>query len=210
MRKRRVTLEVEGLEPRDLLSSITDLLATSGSLHSSASASALPTPISVNPPPFVPGPGDPLPREVARERFRATFKGPFSVGPPLFTGQSKILHFRGLGTSNQFLHGDYQMTVILPKNASDPTTGGAYMQDKNINSGGAIAFDLKADPQSFDRFGRPTSLTFTINSNIYSGIFYNAIASGTVTIRYFKSTSSVLFDGLVFTNGISNPLRNYQ
>ena len=113
------------------------------------------------PPPFFPGPGNPLPRELARERFHAAFSGSFYAAPPLYTGESKILSFRGLGTSSQFVHGDYQMAIILPKNPADPTTGGAYSQDKNVNSTGAIAFDLMADPQSFDRQGRPTRLTFT-------------------------------------------------
>ena len=81
-------------------------------------------------------------------------------------------------------------------------------QDRNLNSGGAIAFDLEADPKSLDRWGRPTRLTFTINSNIFSGIYYDPQASGTVQIRYGKNSASVLFQGLIFASGITNPLRN--
>lgn len=212
----------DGLEVRDLPSAITAMLATSGP-HPSALALAqhlasggtvsmdaggMDSSGMGDPPPFVPGPGNPLPRELARERFHAAFSGSFYAAPPLYTGESKILSFRGLGTSSQFVHGDYQMAIILPKNPADPTTGGAYLQDKSLNSTGAIAFDLMADPQSFDRQGRPTRLTFTTNSNIFSGVDYCPQGSGTVRIRYFKDTAAVFFDGLLFTNGITNPLRN--
>jgi hypothetical protein len=205
MRRRRTTLGVECVEARDLPSGITAVLAASRPSH--PSASALVEQI-VDPPPFMPGPGDPLPRGLARERFRATFSGPFRVGPPLFTGQSKILFFQGTGTSNQFLHGDYQMAIILPT-TNDPIKGGAYLQDRNLNSGGVIAFDLEADPQYHDRWGRPTRLNLTTNSNIFSGIYYDPqVISGTVQIRYGKNSASVLFQGLIFASGITNPLRN--
>lgn len=208
MRRQRSTPGVECVEARDLPSGIMATLAAGHPSPPSALAMVQQISFSGDPPPYVPGPGDPLPRELAHERFRATFSGPLFVRPPLFTGQSKILFFQGTGTSNQFRHGDYQMAIILPRNPNDPITGGAYLQDRNINSSGAIAFDLEADPKSLDRWGRPTRLTFSINSNIFSGIYYDPQASGTVQIRYGKNSASVLFQGLIFASGITNPLRN--
>ncbi len=210
MKRWRCIPGIEGMEARSLLSSNPALAIALAQESARASVEPVITTFP-DPPPFDPGPGNPLPRKLARQRFHATFSGPLTVNPPLFTGQSKILYFHGTGTSNQFLHGDYQMAIILPKNPADPITGGAYLQDRNINSQGQIALDLIADPQSLDRFGRPTRLTFTDNSNIFAGIYADPYASGTVVIHYSKNnTAGVVFNGQVYASGITNPLRNQK
>jgi hypothetical protein len=151
----------------------------------------------------------PTPRELARERFRAVFSGPVSVGPGRFSDQAKTLYFRGLGNSNTFLHGDFQMAIVFPKDPNAPLFGEAVMQDKNTNSGAIIAFPLKGvTPQTYDRLGRPTKLTFVQDPNIYSGTFFINTASGTVNIHYSKGSAQVSFNGLVYTLGLTNPLTN--
>ena len=73
---------------------------------------------------------------------------------------------------------------------------------------GAVGFDLTFDPQSLDRFGRPTRGTFTQDPNIYSGVDFVDTASGTVTIHYTKGAATVTFQGLLYVSGITDPLRN--
>ncbi len=152
---------------------------------------------------------NPTPRELARERFHAYFSGPVYVSRGRFQDQGKTIYFRGIGGSNTFLHGDYQMAIIFPADPTRPLFGEAYLQDKNNNSGGQLGLQLQGlTPQTFDRQGRPTSLTFSQDPNIYSGIFFADTASGTVKIRYSKGSATAIFDGLVYTAGLTSPLAN--
>jgi hypothetical protein len=152
---------------------------------------------------------NPTPRELARERFRAVFSGPVDVGPGRFGDQAKTLYFRGLGSSNLFLHGDYQMAIVFPTDTTKPIFGEAVLEDKNTNSSGIIGAQLKGvTPQTFDRLGRPTKFTFTQDPNIYSGIFFVDTSVGTVNIKYSKGSATVVFDGLVYTTGLTSPLTN--
>jgi hypothetical protein len=159
-------------------------------------------------PPLLPGPGEPLRHEVARTRFHATFSGPFAVGPPRYTGQSAVISSRGRGTSTQYLHGDYQMAIVLPKDPAAAITGAAYLQDKNTAGGNQLGLDLAFDAASADRRGRPTRGTWTADPNIYSGPNYFAQGGGTVRVGYSKGNASVVFEGSLYTNGITDPLAN--
>lgn len=159
-------------------------------------------------PPFSPGTGEPTPHELARQRFRAVFNGPLYVGGPRFTDQKKILYFRGVGGSTMFLHGDYQMGIVFPKDPTKPITGGAYLQDKNINSGSVIGFDITFDPNSLDRHGRPTLGTFVEDPNVYGGAFFSPTSSGIVKIRYAGNSATVLFQGRVYVSGLTSQLTN--
>jgi hypothetical protein len=152
---------------------------------------------------------DPTPRELARQRFHGYFSGPVYVGPGRFRDQAKTLYFRGLGGSSMFVHGDYQMAIVYPADPTQPLFGEAYLQDKSTNSGGEVGFALQGSaPQTFDRLGRPTSMTFTADPNINSGIFSSATAGGTVQIHYSKGSATAIFNGLVYTTGLTNPLTN--
>src|SRR5262249_36792758 len=151
----------------------------------------------------------PTPRELARERFHAYFSGPMYVSGGRFADQAKTLYFRGLGGSNQFLHGDYQMAIIFPADPTKPLFGEAYLEDKNNNSSGQLGLQLKGStPQTFDKQGRPTSLTFTADPNIYSGIYFAFTGAGTVQIRYSKGSATAIFNGLVYTAGLTSPIAN--
>ena len=167
------------------------------------------------------------PAELAREKFVAHFSGPMVTQPPRFQDQSKILFLRGLGgsTPNFFLHGDYSLAMVFPKNFNPknpggtggsptdpgyvaPVTGFAFLDDKNNNSGGVVGLDLLADPTSFDAKGRPTRLTFTSDPNVYGGIFYVSQSSGVVTITYGKNTAKAAFNGRLYTTGLTSPFQN--
>jgi hypothetical protein len=152
---------------------------------------------------------NPTPRELARERFEAYFSGPVYVSGGRFADQAKTLYFRGLGGSNTFLHGDYQMAIIFPVDPTQPLFGEAFLEDKNNNSGAQIGFQLQGtSPQTYDKAGRPTSFTFTGDPSINAGIFFSNTASGTVQIHYSKGSATAIFHGLVYTTGLTSPLAN--
>jgi hypothetical protein len=154
--------------------------------------------------------GTPTPQELARQKFRASFSGPFYGGPGRFSDQAHIQYFRGLGTSTAFLHGDFNMAVVTPTNPTEPFYGEAVLEDKNTNSGGVIGLLLQGNRSDVDSFGRPTKLTFTSDPNIYGGVFFVTTSSGTATIHYNNSNGSaiVVFNGLVYVNSLTNPLVN--
>jgi hypothetical protein len=211
---------LEALEKREL-PSVAPLLAAGrpspspgavvAAALSQSPGGAPPSGISLNPAtsssPLI-GAG-PTTRELARERFDAYFSGPVYVSGGRFADQAKTLYFRGLGGSNTFIHGDYQMAIVFPADPTQPLFGEAFLEDKNNNSGAQIAFQLKGtSPQTYDRAGRPTSFTFINDPNINAGIFYSNTASGTVQIHYSKGSATAIFRGLVFTTGITSPLAN--
>lgn len=215
-RRRAATPRLEPMEGRQLLSGIIaaiasqtptpslgallDVQAMGSTGTGSSGGSTSPSPLF--------GQGQPTPAELTRERFTAAFQGPLTVGPGRFSDQSKIFYMRGLGGSNMFLHGDYQMGIVIPTNPTEPLTGEAILQDKNNNSGGILGLVLHGVPGGFDRHGRPTEMTFTSDPNIYSGIYFVSTSSGTVTIHYSKNSAQAIFKGLVYTSGLTSPLRN--
>jgi hypothetical protein len=154
------------------------------------------------------GTGQPTARELARDTFKAYFNGPLLVGPGRFSDQARIIYIRGVGGSSFFRHGDMNLGIVVPTDPNANFTGVVYLQDKNINSGAAVAFDMTGARTSVDRHGRPTQLTFVADPNIYSGIFYANSASGTVNIVYQGTTATVRISGLVYTSGLTNPLKN--
>ena len=191
--------------------------AGSNAAVSAAATSATPIPGSPGggfPAPFdapaspLLGQGEPTPAERARERFRAKFTGPFRTLPGRFTDQSKILYLRGLGTSTVFLHGDYDLAIVLPKDPNATVTGFAFLDDKNTNAGATFGLNLVADPTSFDRKGRPTRMFFSSDPNIYSGTFYVTQSTGTVSIVYGKTTASASFKGRLYTSGLTSVFQN--
>ncbi len=165
----------------------------------------------------------------------ARFFGPITTLPTRFQDQSKILHLRGLGgsTPNFFLRGDHALALVYPTgfnlakpggtgndpNAPGyippgdpgdvaPVTGFAFLDDKNSASGGVFGLDLLADPTSFDAKGRPTRLTFTSDPNVHGGLFFVDQSAGNATITYGKNTAITVFNGRLYTNGLTSPFQN--
>jgi hypothetical protein len=184
--------------------------------------------------PFAPiiGSGTPTATELAREKFVAKFQGPMETVAGRFSDQKQIIYLRGLGgsTPNFFLHGDYSLAIVIPTGFNPanpagtgpnnpavppgspgyvpPVTGFAFLDDKNNNSGGVVGLDLVADPTSFDAKGRPTRLSFTADQNVYGGIFFVDAAAGTVTITYGKKSATAVFNGRIYTSGLTSPFQN--
>lgn len=157
------------------------------------------------------GQGTPTPAELAREGFRAVFRGPYTIGPGRFSDQAQVLFVRGVGGSNAFLHGNFTMGVVTPVDPTMPPRGEAVLNDKNINSSGILGLQLTAT--AVDSAGRPSQLTFTQDPNIYSGTFFVDAALGTATVHYQPASphggiATVIFQGRVYTSGLSFPLRN--
>lgn len=205
---------VERMESRQLLSGITAVLADRApQAHFLSEAVAAMNPLA-------PTEGlVPTPRELARERFTAAFGGPYSIGPGMFTDQAFHIYARGVGSSSAFLHGNYQMSIAIPKDPTQPATGVVSMFDRNINSGGIFAVDMTAVPGAVDRVGRPTVFTFVTDVNLSAGVFGEADIHGTLQIHYQPTErpspggfehgiATVLFKAQVFTVGTNNPLRN--
>jgi hypothetical protein len=163
--------------------------------------------------------GVPSRHERAREVFRATYAGSFTVGRGRFSTEARQVYARGAGTSNAFLHGDHQMRIVIPTDPAAPVTGVIAQYDRSNASAAVLGLRLTGSPQDVDRGGRPTTLAFTVDTDISSGIFTGATGQGTVRIRYIPSgrsgpgifsqgTALVLVRGSVFTSGVNDPLRN--
>ena len=154
------------------------------------------------------GNGFPTAAELARETFHAAFTGRYYSGPGRFTSQGTTYYYRGLGGSNMFLHGDFDMAIITPVGAGGQLTGEAVLEDKSTNSSGIQGLILTGSRTAVDSQGRPTQMTFTADPNIYSGVFVEA-GQGTVTIKYgARNAIKVNFDGLLYTTGLTSPLVN--
>jgi hypothetical protein len=184
-------------------------------------SSNLPNGSAANSPAPLLGAGQPTSHELAREEFRAVFTGPYTIGPGRFSDQSRILYFRGVGGSTDFLHGNFNMGIATPTDPTILPSGAAVLNDKNNNGAGILGLDVQVDPTSYDRAGRPTRLTFDSDPNIYSGGFFVSQSTGTVQIHYQpgrvsgrfpgatgQGVATVYFSGLVYTSGLTNPIRN--
>lgn len=155
------------------------------------------------------GNGTPSTRELLRENYRAGFTGRLYTGSGRFSDQGTTYYYRGLGGSNFFLHGDFNMTIVTPTDPSKAFFGEAVLNDKSNGTSGIQGFILAGDRASVDSKGRPTQLTFTADPNIYSGTFFVQAAQGNVDISYgANNTITTKFSGLVYTNGLANPLVN--
>ncbi len=150
-------------------------------------------------------------REAARESFHGVFNGRVYTAPGRFNDQATTYLFQAIGGTNFFLHGDLSMAVITPTNPTQPFLGEAILNDKSTGSGGILGLVLAGDRTSIDSLGRPTHLTFTSDPNIYSGIFFVSASTGTVDITYgAKNSIHVVFNGRVYTSGLTNPLVNSE
>ncbi len=209
---------LEPCERRELLSGI---IASSASMvrvktglrvQDVGSAFALPTAGSNT---FVSPPGTPTAETLAKTRFRATFVGPYHVGPGRTSAESSQLYIRGSGRSNFFLHGTTQLRAVTPVDTASAPVGTIVLVDRNINNSGQLGLDLTADPASIDGQGRIRRFTWTVDSNYSSGVFTNAAGQGTLDIKYGRvpgpgkfGMAAMLIQGRVLTQGIGDPTLN--
>jgi hypothetical protein len=157
--------------------------------------------------------GQPTRHELRRQAFRATFSGPYVIGPGRFTSQASQVFIRGAGTSTAFLHGDILLKIATPTDPDQPPTGALTMYDRNANNGSQLGLRLTGSRQGVDRHGRPNRFAFTVDDGASGGAFTQASGQGTLQVRYFASgrnsgTAQVLATGRIYTLGTTNNLRN--
>jgi hypothetical protein len=197
---RRSRPEVEGLEVRDLLSTL-PLPLTSGhvaprpSLPTAAAltgqaSKAFPNPAvianSIN---LLYGPNSatpqtPTPAEVKRQTFTAKWTGTYTVGPPRFSDRASTIHFYSKdGGANQFLKGKLQLVLFPPAdpnatpNPGNPfanqVTGFAALFEQNYLQSSSLAiFDISGAPApGSDPQALPTHLNWTYDSFASAGAY---------------------------------------
>jgi hypothetical protein len=159
-------------------------------------------------------------RELRRERFTAQYAGTYTIGPGRTSTEANQTFITGAGTANTMLHSDIQMLLVTPKDSTSPIGGVSQIFDRNLNSNTGLGFDLSAPQQYVDRGGRPNYIPkVTIDVNESSGVYVEAYAVGTITIKYFpngKHTPGVFSQGKVlvtihaqiYTTNVAFILRN--
>lgn len=211
-KSRNWTPALEVVEPRQLLSLVTNILM---SQHQNASnamrlrAAAAHPALFGGPTGFVPsrssialpenqGPrgtnlllnpeGEMTAQQFRRSLFQAAFVGPYTLGPGRFDTEATQLSIRGAGRTTDMLHADIQIGLIV---AADPTvqnSGASVIYDRNINSNSALGFNLASPRSDVDSQGRPNRVTtVTLDANTSSGAYVEGYAQGVMEIRYVPS-----------------------
>ena len=221
--QRRRVFQVERLETRDLL---TFTLVHQGMSFSPAVLSAIQAADAARlaesqaPPASPTGTGIPSAHELVRQSYIGKFVGSYTVGSGRFSDQASQIYTLGSGTSNQSLHGQYQMRVTLPKDPKANIGGVIALFGTNVaTTGSTLILDLTADPNSRVR-GLPTHYTWSVSPSS-GGLYTNAggfgEGQGTLDIHFLpggKRSPSVLqtgrttvvIKGLINVGGVFNDL----
>jgi hypothetical protein len=206
---------VEAIEPRVLPSLSMFLAAWSSPArfaqgHSSFAAQAAPPPAynEVTHPT-----GTPSVHELRRTRSFAAMSGTFGIGPGRYSSQQFQLFSQGVGTANTFLHGDYQLRIVVPTDPTLPPTGAMTLFDRNTSAGSQLGLLLTGSRRDVDAFGRPTKFLFAVDQDVSGGLFSEATGQGTVEVRYFSKgptsgSAKLLVRGQVYTLGTTFSLAN--
>ncbi len=174
-RPRRRAWRIESLEARDLLSVAPMLYREMAREHAAALSHAGSTPSQTAATSNI--------VQLKSSPFTATMYGNVRVGPGRVAGQSQLILYRGAGTSNQFLHGWFQMSFATPTDPTAPIQGNADLIEKNVGqSGTELILDVTADPNSLVN-GVPTRFAWTVDG-ASSGFYIGASGSGTGQIVY--------------------------
>jgi hypothetical protein len=208
---------LEQYERRELLSVYTDIMSAASlarSAHSAATGQAISSALSqaVSSGGFVPstqsiavagnqGPppvgtnlaitptGTLTPREIHRERFKATFTGTYTIGAGRTSTEALQTFITGAGTANSMRHCDIQLLIITPKDPNMKIGGISAIFDRNLNSNTALGLDMLAPQQNVDRAGRPDHFSqVTLDVNLSAGVYDGGYAKGVVNIQYIPST----------------------
>ena len=209
--------ELESCEPRELLASITDVMAanslTAAALRSRAVAlgasqaspsggSSQSIAIPVNQGPLL-NPdgtinnmalaptGTLSNRQLQRERFAARYVGTYTVGGGRTSDEAMQTFITGAGTANTMLHSDIQLLLITPIDRSLPIGGVSAIFDRNLNTNTVLGLDEGApqSPEFINRLGLPAFLpTVSLDVNLSAGTYDEAYAVGSVRIHYIPTT----------------------
>lgn len=219
--RRRRSFQLETLEPRQLLTFTLVQKAPSFSPSVLSAIQAADMGRTVQAQAVVAtATGTPTPHELARQTYIGKFVGRYTTGPGRYTDQAGQIYTLGTGSSNQFLHGQYQMRVTIPKDPATPTTGVIALFPTNVaTTGSTLILDLSADPASVVR-GLPTHYTWTVSPSS-GGLYTNAggygTGQGTLDIHFIpggKTTglataagrTTVVIKGLINVAGVFNDL----
>jgi hypothetical protein len=213
---------LEQFERRELLSAITDLMATNSlassrqsldaalNAASAGAGSSQSIAVSSNQGPLlnpdgsinnaaIAPTGNLTARQLRRDRFVARYVGTYTVGPGRTSDEANQVFITAAGSANTMIHSDIQMLLVTPKDPSSPIGGVSSIFDRNINSNSAVGFDLSAPQQYVNRDGLPDYLNrAAIDANISAGIYVEAYSVGTVSIKYIpngKHTPGVFSQG---------------
>ena len=222
LRRRRV-FQVERLETRELLTFTLSHQGTSFSpavLLAIQAADAARAAQSQAPPPTPSGTGIPSAHELIRQTYIGKFVGSYTVGAGRFSDQASQIYTLGSGTSNQSLHGQYQMRVSVPKDPKASIGGVIALFGTNVaTTGSTLILDLTADPKSLVR-GLPTRYTWTVSPSS-AGLYTNAggfgDGQGTLDIHFIPGgnrvpsvlaagRTTVVIKGLINVGGVFNDL----
>jgi hypothetical protein len=214
-RSNRPTVEV--CERRELLSAITDVMAskrlalhassiarpsaapdastnqTSGGPDFTPSRTSIAIPSNQGPPPFgtnlaLTPTGTLTPHQIRQERFVARFTGTYTIGPGRTSTEALQTFITAAGSANTMLHCDIQFRIITPKDPSTQIGGVCGIFDRNLNSNTALGFDVLAPQQNVDRRGRPNHFdSVALDVNASAGVYTEAFSQGVVNIRYIPS-----------------------
>jgi hypothetical protein len=171
----------------------------------------------------------PTAAELANEKYTAVFSGTYTTAEPRFTDQASQTYIKAVGTTTDELHGDIQLSIIVPipgvptsTNPAPDVEGVAVNLDKSTGSGGFLSFDVFGDPStSLNSAGLPSHLSFSYSPYSGAGSFTGGLYSlsegaGTVTIYYKPShkklpagvmsqgTVTVAIQGLVYKTGVTS------
>ena len=213
---RNIRLDIEEVERRELLSAITDIMASNsltlarGARAAAFSSQSIATlnnqgPLTnsdgtINNEALAPT-GTLTAAAKRKERFSAQYVGTYTVGRGQTSGQLIRTFITGVGSANTILHSDIQLLLVTPSDPSQPIGGVSAIFDRNLNSNTVLGLDLAAPQtsQSVNRLGLPTFLpTVSVDLNSSSGVYDEAYSVGTMSIRYIpsgKHTPGVLSQG---------------
>jgi hypothetical protein len=213
---------VEQCERRTLLSTVIDLMAAnslaaarhernaiaSAAVGGSGGFVLSPTSIAVPENQGPPPPGTNLAitptgtltrRQLAIERFTATFSGPFTIGPGRTSTEALTTLVRGRGSARTMNHADIQLLIVTPKDPTMQIGATSTIFDRNLNSNTVLALDLSAPQQNVDRAGRPNQFrSLVLDVNASAGLYDQGFAQGVLSIHYFpngRHTPGVISQG---------------
>jgi hypothetical protein len=214
---------LEEVERRDLLSAITDVMAssaiTAAALQSRAAAlassSSQSIAISANQGPLLNSnnPNNPINnmalaptgtvtnRQLRKEKFVARYVGTYTVGAGRTSDEQIETFITAAGSANTMMHSDIQLLLVTPKDPTIPIGGTSAIFDRNLNTNTVLGFDESApqSSQNINKLGLPSFIpTVSVDVNLSSGTYDEAYSVGTIQIRYLptaKHTPGVLSQG---------------
>ncbi len=213
---RNIRLDFEEVERRELLSAITDIMASNSLTLGRGSGSAAFSSQSIatlnNQGPLITSDGTInnqalaptgtlTPSAQRKERFTAKYVGTYTVGRGQTSGQLIRTFITGVGSTNTILHSDIQLLLVTPSDPTQPIGGVTAIFDRNLNSNTVLGLDLAAPQTSqyINRSGLPSFLPkVSVDLNISSGVYDEAYSVGTISIHYIpngKHTAGVLSQG---------------